>query len=97
MARQKQADGSFSVQDGGEVDIRAANCGLMCAPVLNVLDDSLCQDTLEWLSQCKTYQGDFAYCGVAAYLIIQHDKNMMDGIPMHISGGFQRRTRVLAY
>merc|ERR550525_1560236 len=83
LMRQKQEDGSFSVQDGGEIDIRAAYCGLACASVLNIIDEALCEHTLEWLSRCQTYQGGFAqepddeahggyaYCGMACFLIIQ--------------------------
>ena len=55
--RQKQPDGSFSVQDGGEIDIRAAYCGLACASILNIIDEKLCKNTLLWLSRCQTYQG----------------------------------------
>eukprot|EP01084_Bolivina_argentea_P254975 428760_1 len=83
ILRQHQSDGSFSVQDGGEIDIRAAYCGLACASILNIIDEILCLNTLLWLSKCQTYQGGFAqepndeahggyaYCGTACYLIIQ--------------------------
>jgi len=82
VSRQKQSDGSFSVNDGGEIDIRAAYCGLACASVLNVLDEALCKNTLEWIRKCQTFQGGFAqepgdeahggyaYCAVATVFII---------------------------
>lgn len=82
IMRQKQKDGSFSVQDGGEIDIRAAYCALSCASILNIIDEDMCKNTLFWLKKCQTYQGGFAqepndeahggyaYCGIASYIII---------------------------
>eukprot|EP00484_Ammonia_sp_Unknown_P028899 CAMPEP_0197050978 /NCGR_PEP_ID=MMETSP1384-20130603/25752_1 /TAXON_ID=29189 /ORGANISM="Ammonia sp." /LENGTH=319 /DNA_ID=CAMNT_0042483465 /DNA_START=298 /DNA_END=1257 /DNA_ORIENTATION=+ len=123
LLRQKQPDGSFSVQDGGEIDIRAAYCGLACASVMNIIDERLCKHTLDWLSACQTYQGGFAqepddeahggyaYCGMAAYIIIQSHfphlitkENRIDiekltrwqaFKQMEFSGGFQGRTNKL--
>ena len=123
IMRQKQNDGSFSVQDGGEIDIRAAYCGLACASILNIIDEEMCKNTLLWLKKCQTYQGGFAqepddeahggyaYCGIAAYIIIQShfphlikNENIIDidklirwqaFKQMQYSGGFQGRTNKL--
>lgn len=82
LMRNKQKDGSFSVNFGGEIDIRGVYCGLACAAILNILDKKLCSKTLIWLSNCQTYEGGFsqepndeshggyAYCGIAAIIII---------------------------
>ncbi len=53
-------DGSFTIHDGGETDIRAAYCGIAVASVCNFLNEKINNpQTVKWLAECQTYQGGF--------------------------------------
>lgn len=58
----KQSDGSFAMQEHGEVDCRSVYCALTVASVLDILDSDLSEGVTEWLVRCQTYEGGFSGC-----------------------------------
>ncbi|KHJ95886.1 prenyltransferase and squalene oxidase repeat-containing domain protein [Oesophagostomum dentatum] len=78
----KQPDGSFTMHDGGEVDIRGSYCALSVAALCGIMTDALRDGAAEWIIKCQTYEGGFggepnaeahggyAYCGVASLVIL---------------------------
>lgn len=47
----KQADGSFVMHEGGEVDIRGAYCAASVATLLGLPLDELFEGTAEWIAR----------------------------------------------
>jgi protein farnesyltransferase subunit beta len=82
LLARKRPDGSFTMHEDGEVDIRGTYCGLAAAALANVLTDELVAGTPEYLASCQTYEGGmggepgneahggYAYCGVSALAIL---------------------------
>ena len=78
----KMTDGSFTMHQGGESDVRGAYCALSCATLLNIVTPELIASTVDYLKQCQTYEGGFTsepggeahggytFCGSAALLIL---------------------------
>jgi protein farnesyltransferase subunit beta len=58
----KQADGSFTMHLGGEVDVRGVYCALTVAYLCNIQDLDLFDKTAEWVAKCQTYEGGFGPC-----------------------------------
>ncbi|GAA5926198.1 protein farnesyltransferase subunit beta [Sporobolomyces koalae] len=56
----KQADGSFVMHEGGEVDVRGCYCALSVAALLNLLTPELVEGTADFLASCQTYEGGLA-------------------------------------
>ncbi|GAA5946877.1 hypothetical protein JCM3775_000934 [Rhodotorula graminis] len=56
----KQADGSFVMHDGGEVDVRGCYCALTVATLLNILTPDLAHNTANFIASCQTYEGGLA-------------------------------------
>ncbi|CAH0551003.1 unnamed protein product [Brassicogethes aeneus] len=83
LTRMHQPDGSFTMHEGGEVDIRGAYCALSVASLTDILSKETFINTPEWLVTCQTYEGGFAgcpgmeahggysFCGLAALFILQ--------------------------
>ncbi|EDQ86216.1 uncharacterized protein MONBRDRAFT_33884 [Monosiga brevicollis MX1] len=84
LAARKRADGSFTMHEDGEVDIRGVYCAtsaafLACLPKL----DELFAGSAAWIARCQTYEGGFAavpgaeahggyaFCGLAALHLLQ--------------------------
>ncbi|KJH45986.1 putative protein farnesyltransferase beta subunit [Dictyocaulus viviparus] len=82
LHRMKQPDGSFTMHDGGEADIRGTYCALAVAALCGIMTDDLKDGVAEWIVTCQTYEGGFggeplaeahggyAYCAVAALVIL---------------------------
>ncbi|ETN75539.1 putative protein farnesyltransferase beta subunit [Necator americanus] len=82
LHRMKQPDGSFTMHDGGEVDIRGTYCALSVAALCGIMTDALRDGAAEWIVKCQTYEGGFggepnaeahggyAYCAVASLVIL---------------------------
>jgi geranylgeranyl transferase type-2 subunit beta len=52
-------DGSFSGDNWGEVDTRFCYIALNCLSLLKRLDAIHVEKTVEWILQCKNYDGGF--------------------------------------
>ncbi|CAJ0590175.1 unnamed protein product [Cylicocyclus nassatus] len=82
LHRMKQPDGSFTMHDGGEADIRGTYCALSVAALCGLMTDALKDGAAEWIIKCQTYEGGFggepnaeahggyAYCAVASLVIL---------------------------
>ncbi|PIO77850.1 prenyltransferase and squalene oxidase repeat-containing domain protein, partial [Teladorsagia circumcincta] len=82
LHRMKQPDGSFTMHDGGEADIRGTYCALAVAALCGIMTDKLRDGAAEWVIKCQTYEGGFggepfteahggyAFCGVASLVIL---------------------------
>eukprot|EP01130_Rhizamoeba_saxonica_P014749 TRINITY_DN6472_c3_g3_i2.p1 TRINITY_DN6472_c3_g3~~TRINITY_DN6472_c3_g3_i2.p1 ORF type:complete len:318 (+),score=73.63 TRINITY_DN6472_c3_g3_i2:503-1456(+) len=82
LLSRKCPDGSFTMHENGEVDIRGVYCALAVASLLNILTPELTEGVPEWLARCQTYEGGFGgdvgleahggytYCGLAAIVIL---------------------------
>ena len=76
--RCKEADGSFRVMEGGEIDVRGCYCALAAATITNILTPELTNGVAEFVARCQTYEGGlggypgveahggYAFCGLAA-------------------------------
>ncbi len=52
LRRMKQPDGSFSMHDDGECDVRGVYTALAVASLTNLLDDELRRGASEWIASC---------------------------------------------
>ncbi|ESO00544.1 hypothetical protein HELRODRAFT_185749 [Helobdella robusta] len=78
----KCPDGSFRMQEDGEIDIRGAYCAASVARLLNIATPEMFDATPEWIVSCQTYEGGFAgcpgmeahggysFCGLAALVLL---------------------------
>ncbi|KAF9583515.1 hypothetical protein BGW38_009296 [Lunasporangiospora selenospora] len=78
----KQPDGSFTMHEGGETDVRGTYCALAVATITNILTPELTEGVAEFVARCQTYQGGiggypgveahggYAFCGLAALEIL---------------------------
>ena len=78
LRRLKQADGSFRMTDGGEVDTRGVYCALATARLAGLLSPELSAGVGHYLCRCQTYEGGlgaepgaeahggYTFCGLAA-------------------------------
>ncbi|KAI8646937.1 terpenoid cyclases/protein prenyltransferase alpha-alpha toroid [Parasitella parasitica] len=74
----KQPDGSFTMHQGGEIDIRGSYCALSVAALTNLLTPELTENCIEFIAQSQTYEGGigpypgkeahngYTFCGLAA-------------------------------
>jgi protein farnesyltransferase subunit beta len=79
LCKMKQADGSFIMHDGGEVDTRGSYCALSVAAFLNLLTDELTHNVADFVQKypspsldnggsSQTYEGGVGgYPGVEAH------------------------------
>jgi len=86
MDRLRCPDGSFTMHEGGEIDIRGVYCALSVASLVNIYTSELFHLTDEWLLRCQTYEGGFGgtpgmeahggytFCGFAALLLMGKEK-----------------------
>lgn len=82
MLKLKQPDGSFSMHEDGESDVRATYCALSIAKMLNLLTEDLVKGTSDFILSCQSFEGGiaqnpgteahggFTFCGVAAMEIL---------------------------
>eukprot|EP01097_Dermamoeba_algensis_P006457 TRINITY_DN4040_c0_g2_i1.p1 TRINITY_DN4040_c0_g2~~TRINITY_DN4040_c0_g2_i1.p1 ORF type:complete len:330 (+),score=82.67 TRINITY_DN4040_c0_g2_i1:40-990(+) len=88
IMRMKQPDGSFVMQEDGEVDVRASYCALSSAVLLDIVTPEMTENMAEFIGRCQTYEGGiggfpgneahggYTFCGVAALCLL----NRMDVI-----------------
>ncbi|KRZ20430.1 Protein farnesyltransferase subunit beta, partial [Trichinella pseudospiralis] len=82
----KQPDGSFSMHEDGEIDIRGAYCAAAVARITNIYNEKLFDKTAEWMIGCQTYEGGFSaspgceahggytFCGIAGLTLLGREK-----------------------
>jgi len=82
LRRMKQPDGSFSMHDDGECDVRGVYTALAVASITNLLDDELRAGAAEWVASCQTFEGGigatpgeeahggYTFCGLAALVLL---------------------------
>ncbi|CAK9292631.1 unnamed protein product [Gordionus sp. m RMFG-2023] len=87
----KREDGSFSLNDSGEIDIRGTYCAITVSKLLNIYREDLFYKTDEWIVSCQTYEGGFSctpgseahggytFCGFATLLLM--DKQHLCDMP----------------
>ncbi|KAJ3008162.1 hypothetical protein HKX48_008729 [Thoreauomyces humboldtii] len=64
----KQPDGSFTMHDGGEVDVRGLYCALSTAKLLDILTPDLLAKSTTFIAACQTHEGGIgAVPGVEAH------------------------------
>ncbi|KAM8920872.1 protein farnesyltransferase subunit beta-like [Pelodytes ibericus] len=85
----KQADGSFNMHVGGEVDVRSAYCAASVASLTNISSPELFDGTAEWIARCQNWEGGiggvpgmeahggYTFCGLAA-LVIMNRVQLLD-------------------
>ncbi|TRY56978.1 hypothetical protein DNTS_023901 [Danionella cerebrum] len=85
----KQADGSFVMHVGGEVDVRSAYCAASVASLTNIITPTLFDGTHNWIISCQNWEGGlggvpgleahggYTFCGTAA-LVILGKEHMLD-------------------
>ncbi|KAK1160470.1 protein farnesyltransferase subunit beta-like [Acipenser oxyrinchus oxyrinchus] len=85
----KQADGSFIMHVGGEVDVRSAYCAASVASLTNIITAPLFEGTPSWITRCQNWEGGiggvpgleahggYTFCGMAAMVILQKE-HMLD-------------------
>ena len=82
LRRMKRPDGSFSMHDDGECDVRGVYTALAVASLTNLLDDELSRGAAEWIASCQTYEGGigatpgeeahggYTFCGLASMVLL---------------------------
>lgn len=82
LMRMKQPDGSFTMHEGGEIDIRGSYCALNVASLVNLLTPELTENCIEFICKSQTYEGGigpypgkeahngYTFCGLAAMEIL---------------------------
>lgn len=82
LLRLKNEDGSFSVHEGGESDVRGTYTAVSVATQTGIASSELFSGTAEWLASCQTYEGGmggepgneahggYTFCGVAALALL---------------------------
>lgn len=90
LLRMKQPDGSFTVHEGGEMDIRGIYTALASAAMANVLSPRLTANCASWMASAQTYEGGFGgepgneahggytYCGLASLVLCGGDTSMIN-------------------
>lgn len=80
--RMKQPDGSFTMHQGGEIDIRGSYCALSVAALTNLLTPELTKNCRDFICRSQTYEGGigpfpgkeahngYTFCGLAALEIL---------------------------
>jgi len=81
-------DGSFTMHEDGEVDIRGAYLAIVSARLTNIYTKEMFQNTASWLTMCQTYEGGFSavpgceahggytLCGVAAISLLGQEQKI---------------------
>ncbi|KAI7690028.1 Protein farnesyltransferase subunit beta, partial [Sarcoptes scabiei] len=66
LERMQQPDGSFTLHDSGEIDIRGVYCALAIAKLLRIpiytdedQGSNLFADSVAWILSCQNYEGGF--------------------------------------
>ncbi|KRX10683.1 Terpenoid cyclases/protein prenyltransferase alpha-alpha toroid [Pseudocohnilembus persalinus] len=76
--RMKNKDGSVSMADQGEIDVRGSYIMIILSSLLNIQTEELLENVCEYIAQCQTYEGGIGpvkeseahggltFCGLAA-------------------------------
>lgn len=84
----RKPDGSFTMHDDGEVDIRGVYCAVVCARLTNIYTKEMFMHTGDWLASCQTFEGGFAgtpgleahggytFCGFAAVAALGQEQKV---------------------
>lgn len=67
LMRLKQPDGSFTVHEGGEVDVRASYCVWCIASLTGVATPELLQGMDGFLASCQSYEGGLSSTSYPTY------------------------------
>ncbi|KAI7866985.1 terpenoid cyclases/protein prenyltransferase alpha-alpha toroid [Spinellus fusiger] len=82
LLKMKQPNGSFTMHNNGEIDIRGSYCALSVAAFTNLLTPELTENCIEFIASAQTYEGGvgpypgkeahngYTYCGIAAMEIL---------------------------
>ncbi|OBZ83092.1 Protein farnesyltransferase subunit beta [Choanephora cucurbitarum] len=82
LMRMKQPDGSFTMHEGGEIDIRGSYCALSTAALTQLLTPELEENCIVFIKEAQTYEGGigpypgkeahngYTFCGLAAMEIV---------------------------
>uniref|UniRef100_A0A8C4QMA7 Protein farnesyltransferase subunit beta n=1 Tax=Eptatretus burgeri TaxID=7764 RepID=A0A8C4QMA7_EPTBU len=82
LFRMCQSDGSFSMHEGGEVDIRSVYCAAVVASLTNIMEEGLFERTADWVVRCQNWEGGlggvpgmeahggYTFCGLAAMILL---------------------------
>ena len=83
LFRMKRSDGSFTMHEGGEEDVRGCYTALCCARLTNILTAELMSNVGEHVARCQTYEGGigatryseahggYTFCGLAASILTE--------------------------
>ncbi|KAL0079472.1 terpenoid cyclases/protein prenyltransferase alpha-alpha toroid [Phycomyces blakesleeanus] len=78
LLRMKQPDGSFTMHDGGEIDIRGSYCALAVAALTNLFTPEITENCIDFICRSQSYEGGigpypgkeahngYTFCGLAA-------------------------------
>ncbi|RKP22467.1 terpenoid cyclases/protein prenyltransferase alpha-alpha toroid, partial [Syncephalis pseudoplumigaleata] len=84
----KQADGSFVMCHGGEIDVRGSYCALTVASLLGIMTPELTANCADFIQRCQTYEGGlgsrpgveahggYTFCGLAAMLLLGQEQRL---------------------
>lgn len=84
----KRENGSFTMHDGGEADVRASFIALVCATLTNMLTDDLRSNIGSFIKECQTYEGGFGavpgaeahggytFCGLGGMLLLDEAQRL---------------------
>ncbi|KAK6056277.1 prenyltransferase and squalene oxidase repeat-containing domain protein [Cooperia oncophora] len=101
LHRMKQPDGSFTMHDGGEADIRGTYCALAVAALCGIMTDKLKDGAAEWVIKCQTYEGGFGgepFAEAHGGIVLADSELLLQWLSkrqMRFEGGFQGRTNKL--
>jgi protein farnesyltransferase subunit beta len=82
LLRMKQANGGFTMHDGGEVDVRGCYTAISVAHILDIMVPEIVENVAEYIHSCQTYEGGiggepgaeahggYTFCGLAALALI---------------------------
>ncbi|KAI8062189.1 terpenoid cyclases/protein prenyltransferase alpha-alpha toroid [Gongronella butleri] len=82
LMRMKQPDGSFTMHEGGEIDIRGSYCALSVATLTNLMTPELTANCGDFVVRSQTFEGGigphpgveahngYTFCGVAAIELV---------------------------
>lgn len=88
LRNMKQPDGSFTMHEGGEADLRATYCAVAVSKLLCFEDTILFDKVSEYVKKCQTYEGGlggepgneahggYAFCGLAALCLIEQQNSI---------------------
>ncbi|GBE85920.1 Protein farnesyltransferase subunit beta [Sparassis crispa] len=74
----KQPDGSYTVTQDGEVDVRGLYCLLSTATLLNIVTPELLKGMPEFIVSCQSYEGGFGNASFPEWAFPEEDDGAFD-------------------